>query len=137
MGDVSACRLVSLPRLSDGRGSLSFIQRGPLLPFDIRRVYYLYDVPEGKVRGAHGHRKLEQLMVAVSGAVDVECDDGRQRRSFRLDSPNVGLYVCPMIWRNLTDFRAGTVCMVLASEPFDESDYFRNYDDFLTAATQR
>ena len=137
MGDVTRCRLVQLPRLSDGRGSLSFIQPGPNLPFDIRRVYYLYDVPPGQVRGAHGHRKLEQLMVAVTGAVEVECDDGRQRGSFRLESPDVGLYVCPMIWRNLTGFEPGTVCMVLASEPYDEADYFRNYDDFLAAATQR
>lgn len=134
MGDVTQCRLVSLPRISDGRGSLSFVQPGPLLPFEIRRLYYLYDVPTGQVRGAHGHRKLQQLMVAVSGAVDVECDDGRQRRSFRLDSPDVGLYVSPMIWRNLTGFTPGTVCVVLASEPYDESDYFRSYDDFLAAA---
>ena len=136
MADVTSCRLVSLPRLSDGRGSLSYIQPGPILPFEIRRVYYLYDVPAGQSRGAHGHRRLEQLMVAVAGAVDVECDDGRQRRTFRLDSPDVGLLVCPMIWRNLTGFEKGTVCMVLASEPYDEADYFRNYDDFLAAAAQ-
>lgn len=134
MARVDACHLVSLPRLSDGRGSLSFVQPGPLLPFDIRRVYYLYDVPEGQARGAHGHRRLEQLMVAVAGAVDVECDDGTERRTFRLASPDVGLYVCPMIWRNLTGFAAGTVCLVLASQPYDEGDYFRDYDDFLAAA---
>lgn len=137
MNDVNACKLVQLPRLSDGRGSLSFVQPGPLLPFEIRRVYYLYDVPEGQPRGAHGHRKLEQLIVAVSGAVDVEVDDGRQRRMFRLDAPDVGLYVCPMIWRNLTGFTPGTVCIVLASEPYDEADYFRNYDDFSVAVAQR
>lgn len=136
MPDVANCHLVSLPRISDGRGSLSFIQPGPNLPFDIQRVYYLYEVGEGQARGAHGHRRLEQLMVAVAGAVDVECDDGRRRRTFRLDSPDVGLYVCPMIWRNLTGFRTGTVCMVLASELYDEADYFRNYDEFL-AATAR
>ena len=136
MGDVTACRLVSLPRLSDGRGSLSFIQPGPVLPFDIRRVYYLYAVPEGQERGAHGHRKLQQLMVAVAGAVDVECDDGRQSRTFRLDSPDTGLYVSPMIWRNLRGFQPGTVCMVLASEPYDEADYFRSYDDFLNSASR-
>lgn len=136
MSDVASCRLVSLPRMSDGRGSLSFIQPGPSLPFEIRRVYYLYEVPEGQARGAHGHRKLQQLMVAVAGSVDVECDDGRKRRTFRLDSPNVGLYVCPMIWRNLTEFAAGTVCMVLASERYDEADYFRNYEDFLTAVAK-
>lgn len=137
MGDVAACKLVQLPRLSDGRGSLSFVQPGPLLPFDIKRVYYLYDVPEGQLRGAHGHRKLQSLMVAVSGAVDVEVDDGRARRTFRLDSPDVGLYVSPMIWRNLTGFQPGTVCMVIASEPYDEADYFRDYHDFLAAATPR
>jgi hypothetical protein len=136
MGDVTTCRLVSLPRISDGRGSLGFIQPGPLLPFEIRRVYYLYDVPAGQERGAHGHRKLQQLMVAVAGAVDVECDDGRERRTFRLTSPDVGLYVTPMIWRNLTSFQPGTICLVVASEPYDEADYFRNYDDFLAAAAQ-
>lgn len=136
MTDVSTCRLIPLPRISDDRGSLSFIEPGPVLPFEIRRVYYLYDVPEGRSRGAHGHRRLEQLMVAVSGSVEVECDDGRRRRTFRLDSPDVGLYVCPMIWRDLTGFAAGTVCMVLASERYDEADYFRNYDDFLSVATQ-
>lgn len=137
MGDVHACRLVTLPRMSDDRGSLVFIQPGPLLPFEIRRVYYLYDVPAGRERGAHGHRNLQQLMVAVAGSVEVECDDGRRRRSFRLESPDVGLYVSPMIWRNLSGFRPGTVCMVLASEPYDEDDYFRNYDDFLAAAAVR
>lgn len=137
MGEVAACKLVRLPRLSDGRGSLSFVQPGPLLPFEIRRVYYLYDVPAGQLRGAHGHRKLQQLMVAVAGAVDVEVDDGRERRTFRLDAPDVGLYVSPMIWRNLTGFQPGTVCMVIASEPYDEADYFRNYDDFLAAAALR
>jgi len=137
MADVSNCKLVRLPRLSDGRGSLSFVQPGPLLPFEIRRVYYLYEVPKGQFRGAHGHRKLEQLVVAVAGAVDVEVDDGQQRRTFRLDVPDVGLYVSPMIWRNLTGFQPGTVCLVIASEPYDEADYFRNYDDFLAAAAPR
>lgn len=137
MSDVDACRLIQLPRLSDGRGSLSFVQPGLPLPFDIRRIYYLYEVPEGQVRGSHGHRTLESLMVAVAGAVDIEVDDGRQRRMFRLNSPDVGLYVCPMIWRNLTGFAPGTVCLVVASEPYDEADYFRSYDDFLLEATKR
>lgn len=136
MGDVADCRLVPLPRLSDGRGSLTFVQPGPNLPFEIRRVYYLYGVPTGQVRGAHGHRALEQLMVAVAGSVDVECDDGRTRRTFRLESPDVGLYVSPMIWRSLTGFTEGTVCMVIASAPYDEGDYFREYDDFLAAAAK-
>lgn len=136
MADVADCRLIVLPRFQDGRGSLSFVEPGPLLPFEIRRVYYLYDVPPGQTRGAHGHRALQQMIVAVAGAVDVELDDGRQRRTFRLESPDVGLYVCPMIWRNLTGFVSGTVCMVLASERYTQDDYFRNYDDFLVAATR-
>lgn len=127
---------MSLPRFADERGSLSFVEPGPLLPFEIQRVYYLYDVPAGQARGAHGHRRLQQLIIAVSGAVDVECDDGSERRRFRLNSPNVGLYVCPMIWRNLTEFASGTVCVVLASEKYDEGDYFRDYDDFLAAAAE-
>jgi hypothetical protein len=132
MADVGRCRFVAIPRFSDDRGSLSFVQPGPSLPFDIQRVYYLYDIPPDRERGAHGHRKLQQLIVAVAGAVDVECDDGREKRTFRLDSPDKGLYVCPMIWRRLSGFSAGTVCLVLASEPYDESDYFRSYDDFLS-----
>ena len=134
MDKVAACRLIDIPRMSDGRGSLSFVQPGPLLPFDIKRVYYLYDVPEGQVRGSHGHRALESLLMAVAGSVTVEVDDGRNRRTFTLDRPDVGLYLCPMIWRNLTAFSAGTVCVVLASAPYDEADYFRHYDDFLAAA---
>jgi dTDP-4-dehydrorhamnose 3,5-epimerase-like enzyme len=130
MGDVSTCRLIDLPKFSDGRGSLSFIEP-PLLPFEIQRVYYLYDLPAGAVRGAHGHRRLEQLIVAVSGSLEVELDDGRARRVFTLTRPDQGLYVTPMMWRHLRHFSDGAVAMVLASLRFDEADYFRNYDDFL------
>ncbi len=134
MAEARRCRLVAIPKFSDDRGSLSFVQPGPSLPFEIRRVYYLYDIPPDRERGEHGHRKLQQLIIALAGAVDVECDDGREKRTFRLDSPDKGLYVCPMIWRRLSGFSAGTVCLVLASEPYDESDYFRDYDDFLSVA---
>jgi hypothetical protein len=134
MADVAYCRFVPIPKISDERGSLSFLQPGPVLQFDIRRVYYLYDVPPGGERGAHGHRALRQLMIAVSGSLEVECDDGRHRKIFRLDSPDRGLYICPMIWRRLSNFRPGTVCMVLASDVYDEKDYFRNYGDFLAEA---
>ncbi len=130
MGDVQTCRLIDLPRFSDGRGSLSFIEP-PLLPFEIQRVYYLYDLPAGAVRGAHGHRRLEQLIVAVTGSLDVELDDGRSRRVFHLSRPDQGLYVTPMMWRHLRNFSNGAVAMVLASLRFDEADYFRHYDDFL------
>lgn len=135
MAEVASCRLVSLPRFGDSRGSLTFVEPGPSLPFEIRRVYYLYEVPAAQERGAHGHRRLEQMIIAAAGAFDVELDDGRTRRVFRLDSPDTGLYVCPMMWRRLSGFTTGAVCLVLASERYDEADYFRNYDDFLTAAT--
>ncbi len=134
MGDVGRCRLVAIPKFSDPRGSLSFVEPGPSLPFEVRRIYYLYDVPPGCERGAHGHRNLQQLIIAVAGAFDIECDDGRATRTFRLDSPDQGLYVCPMIWRRLSGFSPGSVCLVLASEVYDESDYYRNYDDFISAA---
>ena len=137
MSDVGDCRLLAIPKFIDDRGSLSFLQPGPLLPFDIRRIYYLYDIPPDRERGEHGHRKLQQLIIAVAGAVDIECDDGRNSRTFRLDAPDKGVYICPMIWRRLSKFSAGAVCLVLASEPYDESDYFRNYDEFLSAALRQ
>jgi len=130
---VGQCRIVTLPRFRDDRGSLTFIEP-PLIPFEIRRVYYLYDMPDTATRGAHGHRRLEQVMIAVAGALDVELDDGRQKRSFRLSRPDEGLYIAPMIWRALTNFSAGSVCVVLASERYDEADYFRDYAAFLAAA---
>lgn len=132
MGEIRGCRIIDIPRLQDSRGSLSFVQP-PLLPFEIRRVYYLYDVPAEAVRGGHGHRRLEQLMIAVSGSLSVELDDGTSRQEFRLDAPNRGLYIRPMIWRRLRQFSAGTVCLVLASERFDEGDYFHDYGEFLAA----
>jgi dTDP-4-dehydrorhamnose 3,5-epimerase-like enzyme len=131
MSNLDKCRIVELPRLRDDRGSLTFIQP-PLLPFEIRRVYYLYDIPSAKSRGAHGHRRLQQLMIALAGSVDVELDDGRRKQLFRLSSPDRALYVAPMIWRDLTNFAPGTACLVLASELYDESDYFRDYGAFLS-----
>ena len=132
VGDVNTCRMIDLPRLQDDRGGLTFVEP-PLLPFEIRRVYYLYDTPAGAMRGAHGHRNLEQLLVAVAGSLDVELDDGYRKQPFRLSRPDKGLYVSPMIWRTLSNFAAGTVCVVLASERFDESDYFRDYAGFMAA----
>lgn len=133
MTNLDTCRLIDLPRRQDGRGSLTFVEP-PLLPFEIRRVYYLYDMPEATTRGAHGHRKLEQLMIALAGSLNVELDDGFSKRVFRLSRPDQGLYVGPMIWRGLTNFAPGTVCVVLASERYDEADYLRDYGGFLAAA---
>lgn len=135
MGDVNQCRLIDLPRFQDERGSLSVVEP-PLLPFEIARVYYLHDTRAGATRGSHGHRQLEQMMIAVSGSVDVEVDDGRRKKVFRLSRADHGLYLSPMIWRSLGNFAAGTVCVVLASHRFDESDYFRDYEKFLAAVNQ-
>ena len=132
MGDISQCRLIELPRFHDDRGSLTVVEP-PLIPFEIQRVYYLYDTLECVERGKHGHRELEQLLIAVAGSLEVELDDGTHRQVFHLTSPYEGLYVCPMIWRTLRKFENGTVCVVLASRRFDEEDYFRNYADFIAA----
>lgn len=130
---VSDCTLHELATITDPRGNLSFVEGEVHVPFPIRRVYYLYDVPEGGDRGGHAHRALRQLMIAVRGAVDVVLDDGEQSRTVRLDRPTIGLEVCPMMWRELRHFAPGTVCVVLASERYDEGDYFRTYDAFVAA----
>jgi dTDP-4-dehydrorhamnose 3,5-epimerase-like enzyme len=135
MGDISRSRLIDLPRFYDHRGSLSVIESEQQIPFQIRRVYYLYGTPHGAERGGHGHRELEQLIVAVAGALDVELDDGAHRCVFRLSRPDQGLYVSPMMWRTLRNFESGTVCVVLASQLFDEADYFRDYAEFISAAS--
>jgi hypothetical protein len=127
--------VIELPRVRDARGSLTFIEP-PLVPFEIRRIYYLYDMPGPATRGAHGHRQLEQLMIAVTGSLEVELDDGFRKRVFRLSRPNQGLYITSMMWRVLMNFAVGTVCMILASERYDASDYFRDYAKFLAAVNE-
>lgn len=131
--DIEQCRLIELPKISDPRGNLTFVEAGRHAPFDIRRVYYLYDVPGGASRAAHGHKALHQLMIAMSGSFDVTLDDGRDKRKVHLNRSYYGLYIPPMIWRDLDNFSSGSVCMVLASEHFDEADYFRDYARFLEA----
>ena len=126
-------KIIDLPKISDQRGNLTFIEGSRHVPFDIKRVYYLYDVPGGSERGAHGHKELHQLMIAMSGSFDVTLDDGNNRRKFSLNRPYYGLYVPPMTWRELDNFSSGAVCMVLASDVYDESDYFREYSDFISA----
>lgn len=130
---LELCRIVELPRITDPRGNLTFIEGGRHVPFDISRVYYLYDVPGGAARAGHGHRRLHQLMIAMSGSFDVTLDDGGAKRKYHLNRSYYGLYICPMIWRDIDNFSSGSVCMVLASDYFDESDYYREYADFLEA----
>lgn len=128
---VDECRIVDLPKICDPRGNLTFIEGERHIPFDIRRVYYLYDVPGGSDRGSHAHRDLHQFVVAMSGSFDVELDDGRSKKRFHLNRSYYGLYVCPMMWRQLDNFSSGAVCMVLASDFYSEDDYVRDYQGFL------
>ncbi len=128
---LDKCRIIDLPKIGDPRGNLTFIEGERHVPFDIKRVYYLYDVPGGAERGGHAHRDLHQLIVAMSGSFDVVLDDGAERRRFHLNRSYYGLYVCPMIWRELDNFSSGSVCMVLASNLYDEADYYRDYHEFV------
>jgi hypothetical protein len=131
---LADCRIIEIPRFADARGSLSVVEGGALVPFGIARVYYLYDIPAGQVRAAHGHRRLEQFMVALSGSFEIDLDDGFERRTVRMDRPDRGLYIAPGMWRDLNGFSGGAVCLVLASLHFDEADYLRDYDDFVAFA---
>jgi hypothetical protein len=134
MNKLEHCRLIDLPKISDPRGNLTFIEGNQHIPFEIKRVYYTYDVPGGSDRGAHAHKQLQQLIIAMSGSFDVVLDDGFQKKRFHLNRSYFGLYVCPMMWRELDNFSSGSVCLVLASELFDPEDYYRDYDLFLTDA---
>lgn len=131
--NLSDCRQIDLPKIHDPRGNLTFIEGGQQIPFDIQRVYYLYDVPGGAERGGHAHKGLHQLIIAMSGSFDVVLDDGRDQKRFHLNRSYSGLYVCPMMWRELDNFSSGSVCMVLASNRYEEDDYYRDYDQFIAA----
>jgi hypothetical protein len=124
------CQPIELPQIPDARGNLTVIE-GDKIPFQIRRVYYLSDVPDGTKRGGHAHKALHQFIFASSGAFDIHLDDGHEKRTVHLHRNNLGLYVCPMIWREIDNFSPGAVCMVLASDHYLESDYYRDYSDFL------
>ena len=129
---VFDCSMVELDKHdSDRKGNLTVVENGETLPFDVKRVYYLYDVPGGESRGAHAHRDLEQLIIAASGSFKVTLDDGKCKRTFFLNRPYQGLYVKSGMWRDLEDFSSGAVCMVLASEVYQAEDYIRDYDEFL------
>lgn len=129
---LSNCKLIEIPNYFDTRGCLSVVESNRGIPFDIKRIYYLYNIPAGKTRAAHGHLSLHQLMIAINGSFNVLLDDGSEKREIKLNKPSQGLYICPLIWRDLYNFSDDAVCMVLASEFYDEADYFRNYQDFLS-----
>ena len=132
---LDSCQIVQLPKIVEPRGNLTFIEGGNHIPFEISRVYYLYDVPGGAERGGHAHKGLHQLIIAMSGSFDVVLDDGTSKKRVHLNRSYAGIYVCPMIWRELDNFSSGSVCMVLASNRYEESDYYRDYDEFLKART--
>ena|ERR1700693_1614599 len=131
--NLAECRIIDLPKIADPRGNLTFIETGRHVPYEIKRVYYLYDVPGGAERGGHAHRGLHEFIIAMSGSFDVILDDGKQKKRFHLNRSYFGLYVRPMIWRELDNFSSGSICMVLASNFYDESDYYRIYDEFIQA----
>lgn len=130
---LEKCQLIELPKVHDERGNLTFIEGRRHIPFDIKRVYYLYDVPGGASRAGHAHKKLQQFLVAMSGSFDVTIDDGRSKTKFQLNRSYYGLYIPSMIWREIDNFSSGAVCLALASEYFEEADYYRNYDEFTQA----
>lgn len=130
--NVFDCTMIELDKHhSNRRGNLTVVENGQTLPFDVKRVYYLYDIPGGESRGAHAHKHLSQLIIAASGSFRVTLDDGKVKRSFFLNRPYQGLYVKPGIWRDLDDFSSGAVCMVLASDIYDKEDYIRDYNEFI------
>jgi len=133
-GLLEGCRIIYLPKIPDRRGNLTFVEGDRHVPFPIQRVYYLYDVPGGEERGGHAHKQLHEFLVAMSGSFDVVLDDGSSRTRVHLNRSYYGLYIRPMIWRQLDNFSSGSVCLALASTLYDEKDYYRDYNEFLAAA---
>lgn len=129
---LADCRLIDFPEINTHVGSLCFAECGSHIPFEVRRVYYLYNMPEDVTRGYHAHSRLNQVLIAVTGSMDILLDDGNDKQTFHLDNPSKGLYVGPMVWRELSNFSDGAVCLSLASDLYDESDYIRDYDQFVS-----
>jgi glyoxylate utilization-related uncharacterized protein len=133
MSAIAACRIINLPKITDPRGNLTFVEANRHIPFSLERVYYLYDVPGGASRAGHAHKILEQFLIAMSGSFDVTLDDSVNKQTFHLNRSYYGLYIPPMIWREIDNFSSGAVCLALASHHYDEGDYYREYDAFLKA----
>jgi WxcM-like, C-terminal len=129
-------KLIDLPKIADTRGNLTFVEGGRHVPFDIKRIFYLYDVPGGADRAGHALKTCHQFLIAMSGSFDVVVDDGRNKARFHLNRSYYGFYIPRMIWRELDNFSSGSVCLALASEYYDEADYYRVYSDFVTAVVK-
>jgi len=130
------CKLIDLPKIADPRGNLTFIEGQRHLPFDIKRVFYLYDVPGGADRGGHALKQTHQFLIAMSGSFDVVVYNGKEKHRIHLNRSYYGLYLPPMIWREMDNFSSGSVCLALASEPYSEQDYYRNYAEYLRAVSE-
>ena len=131
--DLNTCRIIDLPKVSDPRGNLTFVESSRHIPFEIKRVFYLYDVPGGANRAGHALKTCHQFIIAMSGSFDVILDDGMTQHRYHLNRSYYGLYIPPLIWREIDNFSSGSVCLALASDIYDEADYFRDYDDFIQA----
>jgi hypothetical protein len=128
---VFNCSVIDVSKINTETGNITVVENGNNIPFDVKRVYYLYDVPGGEVRGGHAHYELQQYIVAASGSFDVILDDGKNRKTITLNRPNIALHILPGLWRELDNFSSGSICLVLASHKYDEKDYIRGYDDYL------
>ncbi len=129
--DINSCYVIELSKIQNQAGNITIIQNGDHQSFDIRRVYYLYDVPGGAERGGHAHKKLFQIVVAASGSFDVIIDDGKNKKTIQLNRPYFGLFIVPGIWREIVNFSSGSICLVLATEKYCEDDYIRDYSEFI------
>lgn len=130
---INNCILYRFPKIQDRRGNLTFIEGAKHIPFNIKRIYYLYDVPGGSKRGGHAHKNLNQILIALSGSFDVMLYDGKEKKMVHLNSPQQGLIIVPMVWREIINFSSGAVCLVLASEHYSEDDYFRTLKSFRSS----
>ena len=128
---ISNCKIIKFPTFSDQWGNLSFFEGNNHIPFDIKRIYYIYDVPNSLDRGNHAHKNLEQVFISINGSFDIKIDDGKSSKVFHLNSKNSGLYICPMIWRKMYNFSSECTCIVIASEIYQEEDYIWDYSDLL------
>lgn len=133
---LSDCTLIQFPRLKDSRGNLTFAEINKHIPFEIKRIYYLTDLPVNAERGGHAHRALHQIVIPIAGSFRIHLDDGSQKRTVLLANSDSGLYLCPMIWREIDCFSSGAVCLVLASDFYSEDDYYRNYEKFIDDVTK-
>jgi len=133
---IRGCAVVDLPKISDPRGNLTFVEGGKHIPFEIKRAFYLYDVPGGADRGGHALKTCHQFLIAISGSFDVSLYDGKDNQRIQLNRSYYGLYLPPMIWREMDNFSSGSVCLVLASTPYDSADYYRDYNEYLKSIAE-